>query len=300
MNKFILDFEKGLMRREDFSLAIGFFDGIHIGHRLLLDELKSKGEHPCVLTFSSDFKSRLFHREEELLLTDDEKDEMLSLLGIETEYILPFDERMVSCSIMEFLSFLSISSLKRIVVGKDFTFAKNALGKTTDLFLLKDKEIRIVDLFYQDGRKVSSSLIKEELKSFDFSQAEKELGYPFFLKGKVIHGLENGRKISFPTANIVYPNEKLKLPTGVYETRTLYQDKEYKSMTNIGNHPTVSPLEQDIVETHLLDFDGDLYDREIKISFVSYLRPQRKFDSLSSLKEQLERDLSIIKNRDKA
>lgn len=297
MNKVILDFKQGLNRSDDFSLAIGFFDGIHIGHRLLLDELKSNSSHPCVLTFSSDFKSRLFHQKEELLLSDDEKEEMLSLLGFDTEYILPFDERMVNCSIDEFLSFLSVPRLRKIVVGKDFTFAKKACGKATDLLFLKDKEVRIIDLFCQDGRKVSSSLIKQDLKCCQFAQATKELGYPFFLKGRVIHGMENGRKISFPTANIIYPSEKLKLPNGVYETRTLYQGKEYRSMTNIGNHPTISPLEQDIVETHLLDFDGDLYDKEIKTSFLSYLRPQKKFDSLSSLKEQLEKDLMIIKKR---
>lgn len=297
MNKSILDFEKGIQRKDDFSLAIGFFDGLHVGHRLLLDELKTSKYPPCVLTFSTDFKSRLFHQKEELLLSEEEKEEMLSSFGIETEYILPFDERMVSCSIDEFLSFLSLPSLKMIVIGKDFTFAKKAEGKASDLLFLKDKDVRILDLFYQDGRKVSSSLIKQDLRNLDFEKAAKELGYPFFLKGKVIHGLKNGRKIDFPTANTLYPKKKLKLPNGVYETRTLYNGKEYKSMTNIGNHPTVSPLEEDIVETHLLSFDGDLYDQEIKISFVSYLRPQKKFDSLSSLKEQLEMDLSIIKSR---
>ena len=130
--------------------------------------------------------------------------------------------------------------------------------------------------------------IKSLLKSKKIEEANKILGYNYYVEGPVIHGLKNGRKINFPTANQEIEEEILS--NGVYITRTKIGDKIYKSMTNIGTHPTISELDKPVIETHLLDFSDDIYGQNVKVEFIKFLREQKKFPSLKELKEQLEQD----------
>ena len=136
--------------------------------------------------------------------------------------------------------------------------------------------------------------VKSLLKSKKIEEANKLLGYNYYVEGPVIHGLKNGRKINFPTANQEIDEEIL--PHGVYITRTKVGDKMHKSMTNIGTHPTVSELEKPIIETHLLDFSEDIYGESIKVEFLTFLREQKKFPSLEDLKEQLHQDCIKAEN----
>ena len=131
-----------------------------------------------------------------------------------------------------------------------------------------------------------SSEIKSLLNSKQIEEANKSLGFKYYVE--VIHGLKNGRKINFPTANQEIDEEIL--PHGVYITRTKIGDKIYKSMTNIGTHPTISELDKPVIETHLLDFSEDIYGQNIKVEFLKFIRDQRKFPSLNDLKEQLKQD----------
>ncbi len=133
-----------------------------------------------------------------------------------------------------------------------------------------------------------SSEIKSLLNSKQIEEANKLLGFNYYIEGPVIHGLKNGRKINFPTANQEIDEEIL--PHGVYITRTKIGDKMYKSMTNIGTHPTISELDKPVIETHLLDFSEDIYGQNIKVEFLKFIRDQRKFPSLNDLKEQLKQD----------
>ena len=134
--------------------------------------------------------------------------------------------------------------------------------------------------------------INEEVKSLlklkKIEEANKLLGYNYYIEGPVIHGLKNGRKINFPTANQEIDEEIL--PNGVYITRTKVKDKIYKSMTNIGTHPTISELDKPVIETHLLDFSEDIYGENVKVEFLKFIREQKKFPSLKDLKEQLTQD----------
>ena len=134
--------------------------------------------------------------------------------------------------------------------------------------------------------------INEEVKSLlklkKIEEANKLLGYNYYIEGPVIHGLKNGRKINFPTANQEIDEEIL--PHGVYITRTKVKDKIYKSMTNIGTHPTISELDKPVIETHLLDFSEDIYGENVKVEFLKFIREQKKFPSLKDLKEQLTQD----------
>ena len=138
------------------------------------------------------------------------------------------------------------------------------------------------------------SEIKSLLKSKKIEEANKLLGYHYYVEGPVIHGLKNGRKINFPTANQEIDEEIL--PHGVYITRTKVGDKIYKSMTNIGTHPTISELDKPVIETHILDFSEDIYGENVKVEFLTFLRDQRKFPSLKDLKEQLTQDCNKAGN----
>ena len=139
-----------------------------------------------------------------------------------------------------------------------------------------------------------NSEIKSLLKSKKIEEANKLLGYNYYVEGPVIHGLKNGWKINFPTANQEIDEEIL--PHGVYITRTKVGERIYKSMTNIGTHPTISELDKPVIETHLLDFSEDIYGENIKVEFLTFIRDQRKFPSLADLKEQLKQDCNKARN----
>ena len=136
--------------------------------------------------------------------------------------------------------------------------------------------------------------IKYLLKEKKIEEANKALGYNYYIKGPVIHGLENGRKINFPTANI--EQDEIILPNGVYITKTTVDGKVYKSMVNIGTHPSISELDKPIIETHLLDFNEFIYGKIIKVEFFKFIREQKKFPSFDALKEQLKKDLITTNN----
>ena len=138
--------------------------------------------------------------------------------------------------------------------------------------------------------------VKHLLKEKKIEEANKILGYNFYVEGPVVHGLENGRKINFPTANLEVDEQILS--DGVYITRTTVDGKVYKSMTNIGTHPSVSELDKPIIEAHLLNFSEFIYGQIVKVEFLSFLRDQRKFPSLNDLKEQLKKDLITTENYD--
>lgn len=270
------------------SMALGFLDGLHIGHRELLQEVLSSS-NPSVLTFSSGMKESLFCSGKELILTEEEKEEKLQSLGIEADYILAFDEKTKNSTKEEFLLFLSSLKPCLLVAGKDFTFGKDREGKAEDLLSLKKEgiEVRILPLLFQDDEKVSSTRIKEEIRKGNIPEANRLLGYPFFVDGLVLHGLENGRKIGFPTANIKIPDGKVKPSIGVYKTRTAVDGVLYPSMTSYSSHPTVEELKKPILETNILGYSKDLYGKKIRVEFLEYLGPIRKYGSLEELKDAL-------------
>ena len=295
MNKYCLTIDDKLDLKDTY-LTIGSFDGIHLGHLDLINKAKSLGE-VSLLTFSMNMKSILRNKEPDYLLTRNQKIEKLESLGINNYIELVFDKKLKNSSKEEFISFLKSLNPNGIIIGKDFTFAKKAEGKAEDLNILKEEgiEIYILPLKEENGIKISSTEIKNLLKENKIEKANELLSYDFYYDGTVIHGKENGRKINFPTANMKVQKEKFKLNQGVYKTITSIDGKIYKSMTNIGNHPTIDKLDENIIETHVIDFDEDIYNKNIRVFFLSYIRDQMKFNSMINLKEQLEKDVKICK-----
>lgn len=275
------------------SVAIGFFDGVHIGHRELIDCMSDTRYRKCVLTFDSSLKGR----SSSLLLTEKEKEEYFERLGVDEMLILPFDDKTKNSSVDDFLNFLRNIKAKKIVVGTDFTFGKDRSGTAFDLRRLNDSNIDVLPLLEEEGMKISTTLIRSLLKDKNIEKANRYLGYRFFYEGEVIHGKKNGRRIGYPTANFMLPEYKFVLPDCVYATLTYIGSNTYLSMTNIGNHPTIDALSHPIVETNIFDYSGDLYGQTIKVEFLSYIRSQVVFSSLDELKSQLRKDKENINQR---
>ncbi|MFA6830322.1 MAG: bifunctional riboflavin kinase/FAD synthetase [Bacilli bacterium] len=297
MNK--IDFKlNDMLSLPELSLAIGFFDGVHLGHQRLIDEVRNSIYQPSVLTFSLNMKSGLFSKEPQLLLTEEEKERKLEELGIKYDLVLDFTPDVRDLSVNEFLLLLRNLNCKKIVVGDDFTFGKGGQGKATDLLALEKYgiEVKIISLLLSSGIKVSSTQIKKYLSEGKIQEANQLLGYDYSLEGIVVKGLQNGRKIGFPTANIILPKEKIRLWKGVYKSLTIIDGVKFKSMTNIGNHPTIDTLPEDIVESHVINFRGDLYGKTIKVVFLEKIRDQQKFSSFEELRDQLRCDCLIAKN----
>lgn len=274
------------------SIAIGEFDGIHLGHQQVLAKLAHSKFPKYVLLFTKDFKTRIRNLPLDYLMEDKEKIRDFTKLGfLDGVLVIPYDEKIVRWSPDEFIDkVLRPLKVKEIDVGKDFSFGYQGKGKVADLVRAGFK-VHPLELETSDNTKISTTKIKDLIRKGDIATANKLLGHYYTFTGIVVHGFENGRKIGFPTANMI-PEEGRVIPgNGVYKTYALYEGKIYHSMTNVGIHPTIQQLVLPIIETTLLDgFNGDLYDKEVKVIFERKIRDEVKFDSLKELIEKIKKD----------
>lgn len=274
--------------------ALGYFDGVHLGHQALLDTCRQMAQNcQCgAVTFSSHPQQLLKGKPVGLINTNEDREEML-LTKVNTVLELTFDEKLKNMPWQDFCEML-VRQYKAagFVCGSDFRFGRNGAGNAADLqqyCLEKGLHCGIVQQQYIDGIRVSSTHIRTLLEKGNISEANRFLGHPHVLSGVVRKGKQLGRTIGIPTANLEYPEGLLALPYGVYACRVQVGGKSYTAMTNIGVRPTVSG-EGVTVESHLLDFSGDLYGKNVILSFYEYLRPEYKFPDLSDLQKQVEID----------
>ncbi len=280
------------------AVALGKFDGIHNGHKELLKrivEAKKEGLTSVMLTFSKAPDTILKDSKRQYILTDFEKHYICKKSGLDILVELPLTRELLNMEATEFVKKILINRLgmKKIFAGTDFRFGHNRVG---DAVLLKklaselDFEAIILDKLKFDGREISSSYIKEEIKKGNIELANKLLGYEYAVIGEVVHGNEIGRTINFPTANIIPEADKLLPPNGVYFTKVSVDGVEYAGITNVGVKPTISFTDIRNVETNILDFKGDLYGKILHIRFLMYERPERKFDTIDELKATIAMD----------
>lgn len=280
--------------------ALGFFDSIHIGHRYLLDFAKKQAdkrkETVVVATFDDNFLTALGRNDAEIFLLN-ERQRILSFLGFDDTLVLPSCKEFLSAGRTEFLDFIINKNPSAIVVGKDYRFGRNAEGDA--LFLQeycqnKGIDVYVVDLLNYNGKKVSSTEIRDLLKEGEVKKASELLGDRFFYSGRVKQGRKQGRTIGFPTVNIDIPPDKIQIMSGVYATKTIVNGIEYVSVTNVGKHPTFG---DDVfnVETYVIDENVNLYGEDIKIEFYEFLRNVVKFENKSELAEQIEKDVERTK-----
>ena len=281
-------------------VTIGTFDGVHIGHRKILDRLikdgKTTGRRSILLTFFP-HPRMVLQKDSDLKLLNsiDEKTDVLQELGLDCLVIHPFTVDFSRLTAKEFVREVLVNTLnaKKVIIGYDHRFGRNRTADIQDLQSfgnLYGFEVEEIDAQEIDDISVSSTKIRKALDSGDLETANRYLGYPYMLSGRIIHGKGLGRDLGFPTANMdLDANYKLIPAGGVYVVRSSYGGQEVYGMMNIGSNPTVNGSGQHI-EVHFFDLDADLYDLEMRVSVLARLRDEQKFDSLEGLKKQLELD----------
>lgn len=264
------------------SCAIGNFDGVHLGHRQLIEKAKVAGYKLLVITFENINKNKY-------LTTTKQKIEYLEQLGVDYLVILPFRViRLVFFN--EFINILKKLGVKYITCGADFRFGFKREG---DIYDLKKKfKLTIFDDVMVNQTRISTSLIKDLLADGYLDKANELLEKPYKITGIVVEGNKIGRKLGYPTANIEY-NEYLLPKNGVYFTIIKYKDTKYLAMANIGYNPTLNAQENKRLEVHIIDFNEEIYGEELEISFIKYLREERKYNSREDLIKSLEDTINI-------
>jgi len=270
-------------------LAIGNFDGVHRGHRVLLDrmrELATREALPSViLTFFP--PAKVVFQGASYLTSENEKARLLASYEPTELAVLPFTKAFAQTDKQYFLDALKRCQPRAIVVGEDFRFGHNREGGLDDLQHVPDR-LEVIRLKTEDGEPISSSRIRTHLQHGDVEAANALLGAPYLAAGMVIHGDHRGRTIGFPTANLDLPPEKA-LPTGVFAVTVDTPYGTFGGMANVGPRPTF-PSEPPRLEAHLFDFDDDLYDQVVTVFFHAHLRGQRAFSGVDELKAQLAED----------
>lgn len=284
-------------------LTIGTFDGVHLGHRKIIDRLRLLAEkingESVIFTFDPHPRKVVAPTESNLriLTTLDEKTELFAQAGIDHLVIYPFTPEFAQLSYEQFVEQILVGQIhtKYLVVGYDHKFGKNRQG---DFEFLKDCAARLgfqiekLDVLLMNESNVSSTKIREAIQRGDFETANLFLGYPFALHGTVVEGQKIGRKIQYPTANVETSDPDKIIPGfGVYAVKARIQEQWYNGMLNIGNRPTVNNnADHRSIEVHLFDFEADIYGAPIELVFYKKLREEQKFSSIEALKDQLALD----------
>ena len=291
------------------AIALGNFDGVHQGHKVVLQPILNASltsVYPSVVSFSPHPREFFTGDRIQLLTPRAEKAQYLASLGIKQLVLLPFDRELANLSPQQFVEEVLIKQLQvtLISVGEDFRFGNQRKGNATDLKNIAAKfdiPVTINTLYkWAENRetnsdpqvRVSSSIIRKALLEGDISQVNSMLGRSYCLMGKVIKGQQLGRTIGFPTANLQLPSDKLLPRHGVYAVKVKLDNSYIKGVMNIGSRPTVSGVSI-TVEVHLLNWSGNLYDRNLTVYLDRFLRPEQKFDSLDALKKQIEIDCQL-------
>ena len=290
--------------------ATGFFDGVHLGHRIILDKVRSvareKGEESAVVTFWPHPRSVLQQDADRLrLLTSlEEKKSLIGACGIDKVIVLPFDRAFSSLSAEEFIRRYLVGELgvSVLVLGYDHRFGHDV---SSDISSLSDTVRRcgmepVVCGRYvmPDGVTVSSTAVRKSLGNCQVERAAQMLGYDYSLSGVVVSGNRIGRTLGFPTANMeLYDPLKVVPGNGVYQVEVKVCGASYRGVCNIGVRPTVGSGGARVIETHILDFDEDIYGLDIQITFRRYIRPERKFGSLEELKSRLHQDILTVNSQ---
>ena len=288
------------MEEQKRVIALGFFDGVHIGHGELLKRTRQRAQElgalPSVLSFDVHPDTLVFGKEVPLINSAIGREEIIRrCYGIENVVFIHFNRHVMQMDWRDFLEDL-IRDLQicHIVVGHDFCFGYKGQGTASRLQSYCAENSLGCDVIppvMLDGEIVSSTRIRELIAEGQIEEANRRLGHPHTLADTVHSGYHLGRKLGTPTINMFFPHGVVVPRHGVYATRVYLEGGEsYIAVTNVGVRPTVSQDERVSVESHLLDYAGNLYGRQARVDFYAFLRPERRFDSFEALSEQIRRD----------
>ncbi|MBL0736425.1 bifunctional riboflavin kinase/FAD synthetase [Flavobacterium sp. GN10] len=281
-------------------LTLGTFDGVHIGHKKILERITQNTENgkyeSLVLTFFPHPRMVLQEKSEiRLLNTIGEKIKLLEATGIENLVVHPFNESFSRLTAEEFVRTILVEKfqIQKIIIGHDHRFGRNRTANIDDLIAFGIEygfEVEQISAEEIQDVSVSSTKIRKALNEGNMALANEYLGYSYFLNGKVVKGKQLGRTIGFPTANIhIEEDYKLIPKIGVYVVKANVNEETVFGMMNIGFNPTVNG-EKQTIEVHLFNFDKDIYDQNIEVSLLHYIREEQKFSSIDALKAQLNQD----------
>jgi riboflavin kinase/FMN adenylyltransferase len=288
----------------NFTATIGNFDSVHLGHKSLLEQLwqfsKEKNQQNIVITFSPNPKLFCHPKDNFFLTTDDEKIQLIDDLNlIDNLFFLTFDEDLKKMSPDDFIKEILIKKLRinSVIVGENFYFGNDRSG---NINLLKkyfnNENLRTSFLFEKNGIKCSSTVIKNLVHNGEIERANELLNYKYFIFGQVLEGRKLASSIlSFPTINIIN-KEKILPKFGVYKVKVTIDghNQKYIGIANVGIKPTVSNENKPMIEVHIKDFSQNIYNKNVKIEFLRFIREEKKFDSLNELKKQIEKDVSEV------
>lgn len=287
--------------RIPLALSLGMFDGVHLGHLSIINKLNeiAEKEHleSAILSFWPHPRKFLNPDDDvKMLNTLEEKLELLEKSGIKNIFLKTFDEEFRNLTGTEFCEKILVNKLnvKHIIIGYDHTFGKNKSGNFELLRSLSNElgfQVNQLEAVQKNDLNISSTKIRIALSEGRINDANQMLGYNYPLTGKVIHGKKLGRTIGYPTANIEVPINKLLPKKGAYIVEVWIDNQFYKGMLSIGTNPTIDDKNQSLhTEVYILDFDQDIYDKEITIKFRDYLHDEIKFEGLEKLIERLDED----------
>jgi riboflavin kinase/FMN adenylyltransferase len=283
-------------------LTIGVFDGVHAGHRYLLEKLQQRAAErkllSGVVTFNPHPQSVLHpHNQLPWLSNLEDRVRAFQELGVNIVAVLTFTPKVAQLSARDFMSLLKkYLKMRGIMVGPDFALGRSGEGNINLLRTLGHEmnfSVEVIIPYTINGEVVSSTLIRQALIQGDMRKIERLMGRYFYLRGKVITSDKRGRVLGFPTANLDIKPQRALPGNGIYATITQVDGKRFPSATNIGIRPTFGEGEK-TVETHLLNYKGDLYDKEISVEFVQKLRDEKRFASSEELQVQIEKDIQEV------
>lgn len=285
------------------SATIGNFDGVHVGHKKILSAVREtaveKGLSSCVITFHPHPQKVLRNIDIPLLMPIRERLRLLEREGIDFVACYTFTQDISKITAKDFISEILVGKLRvrHLIIGPDFSFGRKREGNAELLRTLGkayDFETSVIGPAYVDGEIVSSTAIRNLLKAGDAKKAARFLGYNYYIEGEVTEGEKRGRQIGYPTANLDTDWEMLP-KTGVYATRACIDDRKLDSITNIGYRPTFGSSRL-LIETHIFDFNSDIYRKRLRIEFVERIRDEKRFESVDALVAGIRLDVEKVKD----
>ena len=276
----------------DTVVALGKFEGLHKGHMLLINKVlqlsHETGKQSVVFSIDMPGTKRIY--------TIPERNRILEEIGIDFNITCEFTRKFASMKPEAFVKDVLVERLhpEYVVVGNDFRFGKNRQGDVALLEELGNRygyEVLAFEKLREQGTVISSSYIREQIEQGNVDLIQEYMGRPYSIAGIVQYGKQLGTTIGFPTANLIPDEEKLLVPNGVYETSLILDNLRYRGITNVGDNPTVDEDHKIKVETNILDYNGNLYGKYLKIEFIRQIRKEIKFDSIEALKNQIKSDI---------
>lgn len=290
-----LDFELN----KETAVAIGKFDGLHLGHRRLLQEILAKKEEglaACVFTFDPSPAVFFGLSDGKELTTKEEKRRLLERMGVDILVEFPMTKESAATDPQAFIEEILVKKLhvRYVAAGVDVSFGARGAGNAELLqkfAKVHHYQVKTIEKVRLEDAEISSTLVRSQVEAGNMPYVEALLGMPYTIVGSVQHGKALGRKLGMPTVNLLPEKNKLLPPKGVYFSEVLYKGKKYAAISNVGCKPTVSQEEVLGVESYLYDFEEEIYGEDIEVGLLAFKRPEMRFEGVDALREQMQRDI---------